>query len=907
MIVRPVLCRPFIGRREELAYLRERRLEAGSSRGGLVLIAGEAGVGKSRLIAEFCGSLAYSRWRIGHGPCLEDARRPYGPILDALAKLDAAGGELAPAATKQEQFEAILDRLQSVAARTALVLIVEDLHWADAGTLDLLAYLGSKVHRLRALILASFRPDELHPEHPAVAGVAKIARAARAGRIDLVPLAGLELRTFIDEALAGITLPDETRRAIALAGDGNPFFTEELLKSAVERSSARSDERSRRDLPLTVRATLLDRLRPFDEDERRVVRQAAVIGRTFGLELLATTLDAEPAALLPTLRRARDFQLVEELSPALFRFRHGLTREAIYGDFLGAEVRPLHRGIARVLEETPEEQRTLEDLAYHWWAAGDDACAAHYNQLAGDAAGRVHAHEDAIAFYERALESKNLDLVVRGGMVEKIADRRVALGWTAEANQTYAAAAEFFREARVYEREAACRVRAAITGYTLKLAAPTAPLEEMLLRLGPDEHVARARIHLGLAWLTATFWFPSQAAHHLAQVDPRALVAAPDIKLRFHNVSAWVAMTFGDLDAFRREHAAWIEAARAMPAATAIASAHYNGAMCFSIFGLHDEALENVASALQIARAERNRHAETSAHAISAMCYVMRGDLEKARAALDAVPANAESQVTAVLGMGWGTLAGAYLDDQAMVAKWFDAFEATVSPAGETEFAAGFAEIMVRRGRDRDAAALLQRAIPDCECPRGMVFMLLAVARYGAPSDRARARAHLVRAADARVEVAERPALSLFDAIACARDDRAGEAAALARDAAEGFRRLRLPLLEAAALETAGDCDSALAIYRRCGALYDVRRLEALRSAERLEVPSDIADPTFALSVREREVATLAARGRTNLEIARELSISYKTVEKHLGAAYQKLGVTSRTQLAPLVSANGTR
>ena len=147
----------------------------------------------------------------------------------------------------------------------------------------------------------------------------------------------------------------------------------------------------------------------------------------------------------------------------------------------------------------------------------------------------------------------------------------------------------------------------------------------------------------------------------------------------------------------------------------------------------------------------------------------------------------------------------------------------------------------------------------------------------------------------------------MFDAIACARDDRAGEAAALARDAAEGFRRLRLPLLEAAALETAGDCDSALAIYRRCGALYDVRRLEALRSAERLEVPSDIADPTFALSVREREVATLAARGRTNLEIARELSISYKTVEKHLGAAYQKLGVTSRTQLAPLVSANGTR
>ena len=254
MIVRPVLCRPFIGRREELAYLRERRLEAGSSHGGLVLIAGDAGVGKSRLIAEFCGALAYSRWRIGHGPCLEDARRPYGPILDVLARFDAAGPELAPAATKQEQFDAIVDRLASIASRTALVVVVEDLHWADAATLDLLAYLGTKVLRLRVLILASFRSDELHPDHPAIGGVAKLVRNARAGRIDLAPLAGVELRTFIDEALTGVILPDETRRAIALAGDGNPFFTEELLKGAVERNSVRADER----VPFGAFATVMD-------------------------------------------------------------------------------------------------------------------------------------------------------------------------------------------------------------------------------------------------------------------------------------------------------------------------------------------------------------------------------------------------------------------------------------------------------------------------------------------------------------------------------------------------------------------------------------------------------------------------------------------------------------------------
>jgi predicted ATPase len=633
VIVRPVLCRPFIGRREELAYLRERRLEAGSSRGGLVLISGDAGVGKSRLIAEFCGSLAYTRWRIGHGPCLEDGRRPYGPILDALARLDPTAAALAPAATKQEQFDAVAERLAALAAKTALVVVIEDLHWADAATFDLLAYLAPKIHNLRVLILASFRPDELHPEHPATAGVSKIARTSRAGRVDLAPLSGVELRTFIDEALDGITLPDETRRAIALAGDGNPFFTEELLKSAVERNAARADGRARRDVPLTVRATLLDRLRPFDEHERSVVRHAAVIGRTFELELLAATLEAEPAALLPALRRARDFQLVEEISPSLFRFRHGLTREAIYGEFLGAELRPLHRGIAVALEGAPEDDRSVAALAYHWWAAGDDERSARYNELAGDAAGRLHAHEDAIAFYERALESRGLDPLLRAGMVQKIADRRVALSWTAEANKTYSAAAELFREARAYEREAACRVRAAITGYTLKLAAPTAPLEEMLTRLPPEEELARSRVHLGLAWLTATFWFPSRAAHHLAQVHARALDASADIRLRYHNVAAWVAMTFGDQETFRREHAAWVEAARATGSGSVLASAHYNGAMCFAFFGLHDEAAENIEHAVRIARAERSRHGETSAHAISAMCCVMRGDLEAARAA----------------------------------------------------------------------------------------------------------------------------------------------------------------------------------------------------------------------------------------------------------------------------------
>jgi DNA-binding CsgD family transcriptional regulator len=895
VIVRPVLCRPFVGRLEELEYLRERRLEAASSHGGLVFIGGDAGVGKSRLISEFCASLANSRWKIGVGACLEVANRPNGPLLDALARVGGGFFEIGAAQTQHEQFDAIIDQLATVAARAALVVVIEDVHWADAATLALLAYLGSKLHRMRILVLASLRTDDLHAGHPASAAIAKITRDASAGRIDLGPLRGLELKRFIDEALAGNELPDVMRRAIALTGDGNPFFTEELLKNAVERNGSWHSDK-KRTLPQTVRDTLLERLRPFDDAERRVVTQAAVIGRTFSLQLLATTLEANPDDQLPVLRRARDFQLVEELTPTVFRFRHGLTRDAIYGGFLTAEARPRHRTIALALEEVPAEERSLEALAYHWWAAGAKTEAARYNEEAGDAAARVHAHEDAIGFYQRVLELSQIEPIRRGSVLEKIADAHLALAWSEEALASFGAAADAFQEAGAHDAEARCRVRAAVSAYVLAVPEPKRPLNDMLARLDRGESLARSRVHIGLAWLAASSWFPSEAERHLAQVDSHALIAVPDIGLRFHNISAWIAMTLGDLERFRREHAAWVEAARALASPPSLAAAYFNGATCFTIFSLHDEALQNVQLALRVARGARNRHAEESAHALSASCYFMQGDLSRARAAVEAVPATTENKVNIGYVSAWGTLAGLYLDDHDLIARCFDRFEAVVSAAPEIETAAAFAEVMVRRGRHRDAAAFLQRAIPNRELLRGNALTLLAAGRYAAPADRARAREYLVRASGGSVEMLERPALALFDAEACMRDGHPAAARVLGLEAATAFRRLRTPLLEAAALEVAGDREAALSLFRQCGATYDVRRLEPASTLARSAPPGG-AEIGRELSPREREVAQLAAAGRSNREIASQLYIAQKTVEKHLASAFQKMGISSRAKL----------
>lgn len=888
MIVRPVLCRPFIGRHQELAYLHERRLEAARSHGGLVLVEGDAGVGKSRLIAEFRKSLAYSRWKIACGACLEFASRPYGPILEVLSQARGSQFRLTAAATKRDQFDEIVERITAIASRRALVIVIEDLHWADAATLDLLAYLGPKLHHLRVLGVASVRTDELHAQQPVTTSIARIARNSQAGRIVLGPLRGTDLLTFIDEALGTIPLPADTRRAIALAADGNPFFTEELLKNAVEQGFGQDETRGRARLPQTVSAALLDRLRPFDQAQRRVIGQAAVIGRTFTLDLLVATLQMEPCTVLPALQRARDVQILGEIEPNVFRFRHGLTREVIYGEFLGAELQPRHREIALALESRPKAERPVEALAYHWWAANDASKAAQYNELAGDAAAQTHAHEDAIAFYERSLEFAAGSLE-RGEILKKISDRRLALGLTREANATYEIAADAFGAADDREREAACRVQAAITAYGIGLPEPTAPLEAMLEHLGDEEYMARSRVHLGLAWLAATFAFPTRAALHLERADPRAL-ETPEIALRFHNVAAFVAMTFGDAQEFRRKYSDWLAAAAAA-GPSMLAGAYTNGAMCCAFFGWHSEARQNAELALRTAREARNRHAEESARAFAAMCALLRGDLASARSELEYVSPSSENHVNITFGTAWGSVVGAALDDPALIERWFDEFEERVARSPEIECGGGFAEIMVRRGRRRDAAALLHRALPDCELIRGNVTTLLAVGRYGDPDDRRRTRGYLERAAAGTTELPERPALALFDSYERRREGREEEAVSLAREAAEGFARLRFPLFEAQAREAACELDAALELYRRCGAVYDVRRLERVGGLEKL------------LSVREHEIALLAAGGRSNVEIARELSITHKTVEKHLGSAYQKLHITSRAQLHAFVSA----
>jgi DNA-binding NarL/FixJ family response regulator len=898
VIVPPILCKRFVGRGAELEYLAERRREAGRSRGGIVLVRGEAGVGKSRLLAEFAGSLARSRWRVGTGRCLEFAQRPYGPVLEVLARFEPAAATLAPALSTREQLDALVGAFTRAAERSAIVTIVEDVHWADAATVELLSYLATRIGTMRMLAIVSMRPEETHPDHPLYALLAKLEATPTAARIVLPPLTDGERAVFIDDALTGLDVAADVRRYAASTGEGNPFFTEELLKSAVERAAS-GQTAAYRTLPTTLRATLTERLRPLPEAERRVLTQAAVIGRSFDVATLAATLGDGHDAIVAALRHARRLQLIEEDGTQTFRFRHALVREAIYDDFLSVQLRPMHRTIAEVLERADPASRPVESLAYHWWAAGDRERAARYNEEAGDAAAAVHAHGDAITFYGRAADALAPDSTARAALLEKIAHRHLLLGNTESANGSLAAAGDIYAGAAEHEREASCRVQQAIGAYTVGAPNPTAPLEAMLARLDPDDHRTRSRVHLGIAWLTASFYHPAIAGAHVDAVDPRVIAEAPDVRLRVHNIRAWIAMTLADVEGFRPQLAAWIEAARAVEQPGLLTSAHFNGAFCCTVLGLHEEARENAERAVALARRERNVRGEAGALAVAACAALHRGDLGAARAALEPLGAlNVDDSISLAHAAAWGSLTAAHTGDERLIGLWFDRLESTVSPLAIALCGAGFAEILVRRGRLADAGALLARRIGGLgDLARGIALTLLAVGRYGTRDDVPNARRGLAAVAALPRETPERYALPLFDAYVAARDGDPATARALASRAAGGFHRLRLPLLEAAAREVAGERDAAFAIYERCGATDNAARLRpAASSSERIA-----AGRGDVLSEREREIATLVASGRSNLEIARALAISHKTVEKHLGSVYRKLGFSTRAQLGAYV------
>jgi DNA-binding CsgD family transcriptional regulator/tetratricopeptide (TPR) repeat protein len=418
-----------VGRLEELQVLEAARQRAANGEPAVVQVGGEAGVGKTRLIAELAARCLTDGTRVLQGGCVPvgEGALPYAPIVEALRALITdvgvaairelvgpfwpelarllpalgAADHIAPPdqAAQTRLFELVLGLLGQLGEQAPLVLVVEDLHWADRSTRDLLAFLIRNLRRERVLVVITYRNDE--PNLPWLGSY--LAELDRVGRVQRLELPRLDQRQTMAQlvGILGAAPAAELVDAVFARSEGNPFFTEELL-TVVQAGS--------RELPATLRDLLRGRVQALPDDAQQVVAMVAVAGRWVPHRLLATVAGMDDRLLVQALRAAVAGQLlVTRPGHDGYDIRHALLREVVDADLLPGERARLHAGYARALAEHPELAAAVPavaaaELAAHWDAAGEPSRALPARVAAGLAAKNARAFAEAQRHYERALE-----------------------------------------------------------------------------------------------------------------------------------------------------------------------------------------------------------------------------------------------------------------------------------------------------------------------------------------------------------------------------------------------------------------------------------------------------------------------------------------------------------------------
>ena len=389
-----------------------------------MLLAGDAGVGKSRFVHELVGRASGAGWRSLVGHCLDfgDSALPYLPFSELFGRmavedpgLVATLVEAHPALShlqpgrrllsgslpvneenldRGELFGAVHGALEMLAQQQPVLLVVEDVHWADRSTRDLLSFLFARGFRSPVGVIASYRSDDLHRRHPLRGNLAQWARVPSVQRLQLDPLADLDVARLVRALLPG-PLPERQVHAIVDRAEGNAFFAEELVSAAAGGSEGR--------IPEDLADLLLVRLDRLDEGAREVVRAASCAGRRVGHRLLAAVIGQDEDELDRSLRTAVEQNVLLRLGADSYAFRHALLAEAAYDDLLpgsgSGSTRPTSRRSA-----AERVDGTAAELARHARLAHDPDTAIVASAEAGDEAMSVGGPDEAAWHYETALE-----------------------------------------------------------------------------------------------------------------------------------------------------------------------------------------------------------------------------------------------------------------------------------------------------------------------------------------------------------------------------------------------------------------------------------------------------------------------------------------------------------------------
>jgi DNA-binding SARP family transcriptional activator/class 3 adenylate cyclase/tetratricopeptide (TPR) repeat protein len=450
----------FVGRSDagteleaEWAGVREQGLR-------VVVLAGEPGIGKTRLATEFARGVHERGATVLAGSSHEETHVPYQPFVEALrhyiaccppaelavqvtprrAQLAAILPELedsrspyGPTGLGAEQerfrlFEAVSSLLADAAHLRPLVLFLDDLHWADQSSLLLLRHLTRSAKSAPLMVLGTYRPVEVSDEHPLAAALAELRRSRALERLSLSGLGEAEVAELI-MGRTGQQVPRGFVRRVTDRSEGNPFFIEELLHDV----GAESDwSAAAGGVPDSVRDLLLRRLRDLGDDCRQALSVAAVAGRDFELDVLGRVLQHPRDRLIDLIEEAIDADVLVEPAQLVGRlsFSHALFRETIYEQLSATRKAAIHGRIAAAIEEAPTDRpdERAGTLAYHYRAAGELRKAFDYHRQAATAAERVHAQETTLENLQGAIVAGEM-LDMTAATDETIRDLYRARAW----------------------------------------------------------------------------------------------------------------------------------------------------------------------------------------------------------------------------------------------------------------------------------------------------------------------------------------------------------------------------------------------------------------------------------------------------------------------------------------------
>jgi DNA-binding CsgD family transcriptional regulator/tetratricopeptide (TPR) repeat protein len=981
----------FVGRVEELQALEAALVRATNSEPAVVLLGGEAGVGKTRLVAELTAHRAADGTHVLRGGCVPvgDGALPYAPVVEALrtlladlgvgavrelvgpswpelARLLPALGEPQTGGGPPDQhaqarlFELLLGLLGRLSKETPLVLVVEDVHWADRSTRDLLAFLTRNLRRERVLLVVTYRSDETGRARLRTF-LAELDRASPARRVELRRFARAETQAQLTGILGAVPAADLVE-AVFARSEGNPFFTEELLEAVRAGSGV---------LPETLRDLLQGRVEALPEPARHVLGAAAVAGRRVPDRLLAAVTGLGDREQTEALRAAVAHQLLVTLpGEDAYEFRHALLQEVVYTGLLPGERARLHAALAAAIAAHPTwtggtAATAAAELAYHWQAAGDLERALPAAIEAGGQAARSFAFAEAWRHDQHALE-----LWARMPQAAQLApiDRVTLLERAAEAAHLvddHSRAAELLREALHEVDSDADPVRSGLLqerlGRCLWLSGDQAALAayQEAVRLVPAERpsVERARVLAGYAQILGLLASDEQCR----QAAEEALATARRVGARREEGRALALLgddpaVVGDIDAglaqlrearrIAEEQAdidglgwaaaqlAWAnegagrleealaaaldgtEACRRLGATSWCDWLQGTAAFFEFLLGRWEEADRHFRAVLERDRLTGPKGVHTRLE--RARLDIARGDfaaarrllLEAGRMAMQGGQGQFDAQFAAPLAIAQAELA-------LCEGRGEEAFQAAtegldvLGRAGyETDWPVLFA-LGVAAAVDRAELASARRTTGQVQAARRDGDRLLArLDAAGDPPHRGpetavvRLQCHAERA-----RLHGRPEPAAWAAAAAGWE-------ALGQPYPAACARVR----EAEALLTGGAprarVEAALGaaheVAVRLGAVPLRRELELLARRGRVQLrtpaePVPVAEaeaPSVARSLgltrREAEVLALLAEGRTNRQIGQELFITEKTASIHVSRILAKLGVAGRVEAATI-------